>query len=144
MDPSSDAAPFPVSRLAAVGPGRSEGMKVLIVDDEPLIGYALRSLVEQEGSEAVTTRTGEEGLRLLVEKKPDLVILDVHLPDANGVALLEEILHMRPSTAVIIMTAAPDGQDRDAAMKKGALDYIVKPLSVDYLRSQLRKPAGDK
>ena len=65
--------------------------KILIVDDESLIRYSLQRFVEEEGFAALTADSGIHALRSLEEDKPDIVILDIHLPDANGLALLKTI-----------------------------------------------------
>ncbi len=109
--------------------------KVLIVDDEYLIRYSLQRLIEQEGYEVFTAASGQESLRLFEEQKPDIVILDIQLPDANGLVLLKTIKEINPAAVVIMATGSPDAQDIVEAKKMGALDYLEKPVNIDHLKT---------
>jgi DNA-binding response OmpR family regulator len=110
-------------------------MKVLIVDDEYLIRYSMRRLLEQEGYAAFTAASGEDALHLFNEQKPDIVILDIRLPDANGLTLLKTVKDICPSVVVIMATGCPNAEDSIAAMKMGALAYLEKPVDIDVLKS---------
>jgi DNA-binding NtrC family response regulator len=110
------------------------GKKVLIVDDEYLIRYSMQKIIEHEGCSAITAGSGHEALRLFHEQKPDFVILDIHLPDTNGLALLRTIKEVSPSAAVVMVTGSPDVQSSVKAIKMGALDYLEKPVNIEHLK----------
>ncbi len=138
MDCMSDTMSSPRSRPANVQPLRETKGKILIVDDEYLIRFSLGALLEQEGYEVFTAATGRDALRLFEEGRPDVVILDVRLPDANGFALLKTFRETSPSAAVIMATGCTDAQGRSEAMKMGALDYLEKPVSSERLHAVMR------
>lgn len=110
-------------------------MKILIVDDEYLIRYSLLTLMEQEGYEVFAAASGQEGLHLFKERKPDIVVLDVRLPDMSGFALLKAIKEFSASTIVIMATGCPDERGSNEATRMGALDYLEKPVDIDTLKT---------
>src|SRR5574337_586122 len=111
--------------------------KVLIVDDEALIRYALQNLIEREGFTAITADSGLHALKQFEEEKPEIVILDIRLPDSNGLTLLKTIKEISPSVTVVMVTACPDIQSSVEAMKMGAFDYLEKPIDFDKLTAIL-------
>jgi two-component system nitrogen regulation response regulator NtrX len=129
MDCKSDI----VCLSSSPGLGGGTRKKVLIVDDECLITYVMQRLIENEGYSAFTAGCGDEALRLFNEQKPDIVILDIHLPDTNGLVLLKTIKNISPSVVVIMATGCSDLQNSAEAMKMGALAYLEKPVSIDTL-----------
>ena len=112
-------------------------MKVLLVDDEVLIRYSLQRLIAREGYSVVTAGDGLEALRQFEEEKPDIVILDIRLPDTSGLTLLKTIKEMNPSVTVVMVTACPDIQSSVEAMKMGAFDYLDKPIDTGKLMNIL-------
>ena len=118
--------------------------KVLIVDDEALIRYSLQHFVADEGFTVFTADSGIHALKSLEEDRPDIVILDIHLPDANGLTLLKTIKEADPNVTVIMITGLADIQSTVEAMKKGALDYLEKPIDFEKLTGMLKamKPDG--
>jgi DNA-binding NtrC family response regulator len=121
----------------AVGPGscHEARKKVLIVDDEYLIRYSLQRLLKREGYAAFTAGSGLEALRIFEERKPEIVILDIHLPDSNDLSLLKIIKEGSPTVAIIMTTGSPDPQSSVEAMKMGALAYLEKPLDMYSLKT---------
>jgi two-component system response regulator AtoC len=115
----------------------NELKKVLIVDDESLIRYSLQNLIEREGFPVTTADSGLHALKKFEEEKPEIVILDIRLPDSNGLTLLKTIKEINPSVAVVMVTACPDIQSSVEAMKMGAFDYLEKPIDFDKLTSIL-------
>jgi two-component system response regulator AtoC len=111
--------------------------KVLIVDDEYLIRYSLQRLIEREGFSVITADSGLQALQQFEQEKPDIVILDIRLPDANGLNLLKTIKEINPSVTVVMVTACPDIQSSVEAMKMGAFDYLDKPIDLDKLTNIL-------
>ncbi len=109
--------------------------KVLIVDDEYLIRYSMQKLIEPEGYEVFTAASGHEALHIFEERKPDIVILDIHLPDTNGFALLKTVKEASPSSVVIMVTGCPDAQGMAEARKMGAFAYLEKPVNTEHLKT---------
>ena len=116
------------------GPCPRTGDKVLIVDDEHLIRYSLQRLLEQSGYSAFIAGSGQDALRVFIEQEPAIVILDIHLPDTNGLSLLRTIKEMDPSVTVIMATGCPEKHSNKEAMRMGALDYLEKPVDIDHLK----------
>ena len=116
------------------GSGKTTGKKVLIVDDEYLIRYAMQKLVEHEGCFAFTAGCGNDALHVFIEQDPDVIILDIGLPDTNGLVLLKTIKHFRPSVAIIMATGCPDAEGNAEAMRLGALAYLEKPVDMNILK----------
>ena len=105
---------------------------VLVIDDDPLIRKTLSSYLSKKGFEAVVAEDGEEeGIQKYEEHIPDLVILDIRLPDADGLEVLGRIREKNPNASIIIMTAYDDMKTTIEAIKSGAFEYLVKPL--DYV-----------
>jgi DNA-binding NtrC family response regulator len=119
----------PVSRPHPGKPGK----KVLIVDDEFLIRYSLQNLIEREGFAVITADSGLHALQQFEEEKPEIVILDIRLPDSNGLALLKTMKEISPSVTVVMVTACPDIQSSVEAIKMGAFDYLDKPIDFEKL-----------
>lgn len=112
--------------------------KVLIVDDESLIRYSVKKFVEGEGFLSVTADSGVHAIRHFEETQPEIVILDIRLPDTNGLTLLKAFKEAAPQTAVIMITACADIRSTVEAMKLGAADYLEKPIDFDKLAELLK------
>lgn len=108
---------------------------VLVIDDDPLIRKTLSSYLSKKGFEALVAEDGEEGLQKYEERIPDLVILDIRLPDVDGLEVLGRIREKNPNASIIIMTAYDDMKTTIEAIKSGAFEYLVKPL--DYVELDL-------
>jgi two-component system response regulator AtoC len=108
--------------------------KILVIDDERLVRWSLRQKCEEWGYEVVEAAAGDPGLRLAQHESPDLILLDVRLPDLNGLQVLEQLKKSGDSTAVIMITADPQLDDVKSALKLGAYDFIGKPLDFEELR----------
>jgi two-component system, NtrC family, response regulator AtoC len=107
--------------------------KILIVDDEKLVRWSLRQKCEEWGYQALEAEDGGAALRITSEDSPDLVLLDVRLPDLGGLEVLEKLKQSGNARAVIMMTANPQLDDVKAAIKLGAYDFVGKPLDFDEL-----------
>lgn len=107
--------------------------KILIVDDEKLVRWSLRKHCEEWGYTVFEAEDAATGLRLAHNELPDLVLLDVRLPDLNGLEVLEKLKQGAAVRAVIMMTADPKLDDVKVAIKLGAYDYVGKPLDFDEL-----------
>src|SRR5580704_10976527 len=110
---------------------------ILVVDDEDEIREGLEALLTSEGFDVSSAGTGEAGLQKLEERPFDLMLLDVSLPDRNGLELLREIRRRDPSLSIILITAYGSIEMARAAFKGGAQDYITKPWSNDELVAQV-------
>lgn len=122
--------PRPESRFMSKG-------SILVVDDESEIREGLELLLTTEGYGVSSAETGESGLAKLEERPYDLLLLDVSLPDRNGLELLREIRRRDPHLSVVLITAYGSIDMARAAFKGGALDYITKPWSNDELLAQV-------
>ena len=101
---------------------------VLIIDDDRHIAKTLQYHLEGLGLAVVTAHAGEAGLAAFAEQRPDLVLLDLRLPDLDGLTILERILAADPGATVAVVTAHATVDTAVAAMKKGAFDYLQKPF----------------
>ncbi|MBF6132810.1 response regulator [Nocardia otitidiscaviarum] len=111
--------------------------KVLVVDDEPQILRALRINLSVRGYEVITAANGAAALRAAAEKHPDVVVLDLGLPDMDGIEVLGGLRGW--STApVIVLSARTDSSDKVEALDAGADDYVTKPFGMDELLARLR------
>jgi len=106
---------------------------ILVVDDEPLQKDILKTILEDCGYDIRTASSGEEAVKIAGEFTPDLILSDLKLGGMTGVELLAEIRKDEPTTAVIIMTAFGTVSSAVEAMKKGAFDYLTKPLDKDVV-----------
>ena len=107
--------------------------KILVVDDERLVRWSLRQKCEEWGYQVLEAPAGEPGLRLAQQESPDLVLLDVRLPDLNGIQVLEQMKKNGDARAVIMITADPQLDDVKSALKLGAYDFVGKPLDFEEL-----------
>ncbi|TLG16578.1 response regulator [Nocardia cyriacigeorgica] len=111
--------------------------KVLVVDDEPQIVRALRINLSVRGYEVFTAGTGTAALRVAADRHPDVVILDLGLPDMDGIDVLAG-LRGWTSAPVIVLSARTDSSDKVEALDAGADDYVTKPFGMDELLARLR------
>ncbi len=112
--------------------------KILVVDDERLVRWSLRQKCEEWGYAVIEAAGGEPGLRLAQQESPDLILLDVRLPDLNGIQVLEQLKKNGDARAVIMITADPQLEDVKHALKLGAYDFVGKPLDFEELRVTIR------
>ena len=117
------------------------GMKsrILIVEDEKTALHALSSLLGDEGYDVIQADSGERGLQLATREQPDLMLLDIRLPDFDGLTMLERLRNGHNDAAVIIMTADTNSRNAIRATQLGAFDYVSKPINDDHLLVQIRR-----
>jgi two-component system response regulator AtoC len=113
--------------------------KILVIDDDVSISETLELYLTEEGYDVVTAHTGTEGLNKFVKHSPDVVILDIRLPDIDGFMVLEDLREENENVKVIMITAHHDMDSTIKAMKEGAFDYIHKPINVDELDIAIKK-----
>jgi DNA-binding NtrC family response regulator len=106
---------------------------VLIIDDDPDVQEVLKDRLESLGYRAVPAFTGKQGLELLEETSPQMVFLDIELPDMNGLEALKAIRKRQNDVAVVIITAYGTIERAVQAMKDGAYDFVAKPLKPGYV-----------
>ncbi len=106
---------------------------ILLVDDEDTIRLFLEKTLREEGYEALTAATGTEALERTRSELPDLVLLDLKLPDMSGLDVLKQIKEEVPEVCVIMLTAFGDIETAVTAMKKGAFDFVSKPVNLEEL-----------
>jgi two-component system response regulator AtoC len=113
--------------------------KILIIDDEYSILESLEMFLVEKGHSVFKAATGEEGHCLFCKRSPDVVILDIRLPDLSGLQILDRIKSEHTSARVIMMTAFHDMETTIQAMKQGAYDYIHKPLDAHEVERSLNR-----
>jgi two-component system KDP operon response regulator KdpE len=112
-------------------------IKVLLIDDEPAIAKALRPLLQGHGFSVAVAETGADGLVQLESFAPDLILLDLGLPDMNGVELTTE-LRRRTDAPIIVLSVRDAERDKVAALDNGADDYLTKPFGFQELLARIR------
>jgi len=132
---SSAASPPPAPDLR-----RPDGspIRVLVVDDEPSLAEVLGSVLRYEGWDVQVAGSGQEAVRTAREFKPDAVILDVMLPDFDGLEVLRRIRADQPHACVLFLTARDAVEDRIAGITAGGDDYVTKPFSLEEVIARLR------
>lgn len=113
--------------------------EVLVVDDEKVVCQNCEKILREEGFSVTTVLSGQECLELINERKYDAVILDLKIPDINGMEILKVIKGKNPRTAVIIITGYSSAGSAIEAMKLGAADFIPKPFTPDELSIPLKE-----
>ena len=112
--------------------------RVLVVDDEPNLAELLTSVLRYEGWSTTTALTGQDAVRTAIEQPPDAVVLDVMLPDLDGIEVMRRIRAHRPDVPVLFLTARDAVEDRVAGLTAGGDDYVTKPFSLEELVARLR------
>src|SRR5436190_7108283 len=126
-----------ISRRPSETPISAQGC-ILIIDDEAAIRESLQTLLELEGYEVETAANGEQGLSKLGERPFDLVLLDLALPDRNGLELLPDIRALDAQLGVIMITAYGTVEDAVRAMQSGATNFLQKPWDNEKLLADVR------
>src|SRR5438045_6490744 len=114
---------------------------LLLISGEPVIQHAFRKAFHPPDYETVTARTASEGLALLAARKPDVVVLDVNLPDSTGLQTFDRIKQIDARIPVLLITGQGTTELAIQAMKRGAFDYLPKPLAYDQLRDLIGRAA---
>ncbi|MBN1385256.1 MAG: response regulator [Elusimicrobia bacterium] len=122
--------------------------KVLIIDDEPDMCRGLSDILEEEGFSSLTAHDGKAGLEKVKNEEPDLVILDLRLPEMDGIQVLKKIKKINSSIPVVMITGYEDIKSAVEATRFGILDYITKPFDnekvVSLVKKTLQTPARDR
>jgi two-component system nitrogen regulation response regulator GlnG len=115
--------------------------RILVVDDEPAIGWSLREFLTDMEHDVQLASSGGAGWELWTSFSPEIVILDVRLPDADGLTLLERFRENNPAVPVIVMTAFGDLATAVRAVELGAFDYMTKPFDLDHAAAVVARAA---
>jgi two-component system KDP operon response regulator KdpE len=113
------------------------GARVLLIDDDPEIVRALTTNLRAHGYDVATAATGNEALDHLATGRPDIIFLDLGLPDIDGLEVLRRI-RSAASTPIIVLSARHQEREKVAALDAGADDYLTKPFGMDELLARLR------
>ena len=117
----------------------SSSRSVLVVDDEPDIRSLLTDLLNDEGYTVKVAQSGAEAIAAVTKDAPDLVMMDVKLPDQDGLAVLKQLKRDHSELEVIVMTAFGGSSTAIKAMEHGAYDYVTKPFEIDDLLATLKR-----
>ncbi len=118
--------------------------RILIVDDEPLMRKSMKELMSIQGYDALTAGSGSEANERLSETDFDLVLLDMNLPDTDGHHIMDHINSVSPETLVIIITGDASMNAVIGALKRGAYDFVQKPVEHEYLTKAIRNALDQK
>jgi two-component system nitrogen regulation response regulator GlnG len=112
--------------------------EILVVDDDQSIATAFERFLKHEGHVCVVASNAEEALRLVAERDPDLVVMDIRMPGVDGLQTLQQMRARYPDLYVVMMTAYGTSQTSIDAIRAGAFEYLTKPLDLDQLRTVIR------
>src|ERR1700731_1436435 len=116
---------------------QGSGARILVVDDEPGIVRAVQTNLGRHDFRVDTATTAAEGLEAYARVRPDLILLDLGLPDMDGLDVIREI-RLRSSTPIVVLSARGAERDKVAALDLGADDYLTKPFGVNELLARVR------
>ena len=109
-------------------------MKALLIDDHALFRAGLESLLERRGIEIVASvGSGEDAIRLVRKTTPDVILLDLRMPEISGLDVLKTLSDQKPGIPVVMLTTSSEEQDLAAALRKGARGYLMKDMEPDEL-----------
>ena len=116
---------------------------ILVVDDEDGVRESVREVLSDEGYRVVDTADGTQVLRIIKEQRPELVLLDIWMPQMDGIGLLKEIKSQKPDINVVMVSGHGNIHTAVTATKFGAFDFIEKPVSLDGLLSTVQRALGE-
>jgi len=111
---------------------------ILVIEDDLSILRGLKDNLEYEGYDVITETNGEKGLQLALEKKTDLILLDIMLPGMNGYEICRKLKKEKPELPIIMITARGSEMDKVSGLDMGADDYVTKPFSIPELMARIR------
>jgi two-component system OmpR family response regulator len=114
-----------------------ETLKVLVVDDEPNIRDLLSASLRFAGHQVATAANGNDAITMIAETNPDIVLLDVMLPDISGFGVTKKIRGMGIETPILFLTARDDTEDKVTGLTVGGDDYVTKPFSLDEIMARI-------
>ena len=117
---------------------------ICIVDDEPVILNTLSSILEDEGYKVTIANTGSEALRVIQQEPPDVVLLNIYLPEIDGLEVLKRVREQFPNVSVIMMSGYGSVETGVKAIKLGAYDYLEKPLDLEKVAVLVRNAMNER
>lgn len=118
--------------------GEQDMHRVLVVDDDPAITSVLRRGLSYEGFAVDTASSGKEGLSIARDRPPDVIVLDIMMPDLDGLEVLKRIRAADPKLPVLMLTARDAPADQVGGLQSGADDYVVKPFTFEVLLARIQ------
>ena len=115
---------------------------ILIIDDEKGVGDILKKILSKEGYDVHAVTKGQEGVKLIKERDIRLVILDIKMPEMDGIEVLQKIHEFKKDVVVIMLTAHGTLTTAREAMKLGAYDYITKPFDNEFVKAMVKEGLG--
>lgn len=111
--------------------------KILVIDDELHICNLLEEFLTREGYDVTTSTSAREGIEKIKVERPQIILLDIRMPDMSGIEAIKKIREVDKNVGIIMATAVMDEKIAQEAIKLGAEEYIVKPFDLDYLKKSL-------
>jgi two-component system OmpR family response regulator len=124
--------------LAVQAAGESQGARVLVVDDEPSIVDAISMTLRHQGFRVEVAETGKEALAVVDRWRPDVIVLDVMLPDVDGFEVARRLSGDDPPVPILFLSARDTIEDKVRGLTIGGYDYVTKPFSLEELIARLR------
>ncbi|PKM93009.1 MAG: hypothetical protein CVU80_00425 [Elusimicrobia bacterium HGW-Elusimicrobia-4] len=112
-------------------------MKILVVDDDTEIKELLKNFLESDGHTVVLIDKGEPAIKTVLNETFAMILLDVNLPDIDGIELLKKIRKVDAELPVVMITGFKDAEKVIAAFREGAVDCLLKPLNFEYLKTSV-------
>ena len=122
----------------------NQGGHILIIDDEASLRQTMARILLRAGFEVTTVASGKDALSIINEHTFDLIYLDIRMPDMNGLDVLKTIHEQLPELPVILFTAQPDLHSAVEALRRGATDYLMKPIKPEILVERTRAIIGEQ
>jgi DNA-binding NtrC family response regulator len=117
--------------------------KVLLVEDETVLRESIRDWLVEDGYDVECVETGEEALKRIEKEEFGVVVLDLRLPDIDGLQVFEHAKELKPETKGVIITAYPSKETQEEARRLGLLDYLAKPFKVEDLEKLITQALGE-
>lgn len=118
-------------------------IKLLVIDDDLTTCDFLRSFFSQRGYKVFVANDGDQAIFITKEKRPDIILLDIKMPGLSGIEILQRIKEIDKNPKVIMMSAVDEKVVVELAMKYGAVDYITKPFSLEWLERDVFLKASE-
>jgi len=112
-------------------------LKILVVDDEPNIRDLLSASLRFAGHQVATSANGTDAIQKIIDQQPDIVLLDVMLPDVSGFGVTKKIRSLGIETPILFLTARDDTEDKVTGLTVGGDDYVTKPFSLDEIMARI-------
>lgn len=119
--------------------GEEKRLRILVVDDESKICDVVQSFLENEGYEVMTADSGVSALSALEDDEVQIMLLDIRMPDMDGLQCLRSVKDMYPDIEIVMMSGFATLKMAKMSLKIGALDYLCKPLSFPHLKDVIRQ-----